>query len=199
MVAGLFSLMPFAAASVDFYTAGGFFGPNSSTGNLLFSDATGTASTAVYFGGGGSSGVLTGPGTYTDVDFGQFSVQTTGTPGVEYLQPGNSFSIVLIQTAPTSNYQYLGTSFLTGTISSSAGGLLVLGFDPAANSASFDNGAETYTLNTEYDIPIDANGNATFTLTGTVNVVPEPSTWAMMLAAASLLIMAQRFRRMWIA
>ena len=182
-----------AKADIGFDTAGGFTGPDSSGGNLLFEDQTGTATTVLSIAGAPAT-LIPGPGTYTNVDFGTFKVNTTGTPGTESLQPGNQLEFVIIENSPTSNSEALFSSTVAGTITN-AGGVVSIDFTPGSDSLSFDGGAETFTVNDVNNIIVGTDGNASVNLLGTVTVVPEPASVWLLCAGGGVLLAFRFFRR----
>jgi hypothetical protein len=172
----LWSVAP-AMANLIFTTSGTFSGPNSSGSNLLFTDASGSATTSVSLAGAPSAS-LPIPGIYSNQNFGTFNVSTMNGPvGTEYLQPGNQLDVVIHQSNPAANpsSQSILSSLIQGTVVSS-GGALFVDFAPGSDSVSFNGGAQKYTVNDVNPVLIDSTGSASVELQGTVEVTPSPSS-----------------------
>ncbi len=170
----LWSAAP-ARASLMFTTAGGFTGTDAIPGgDLLFNDITGTAVTEVSFSGPPAAS-LPIPGTYPNQDFGLFTVATTGDVGIEYLKPGDTFNVEVLQSSPSNSSTSINSTLISGTVIGTSGAMFVQ-FTPGSDSISFDGGAEKYIFNDITPITIDSHGNGTASLTGTVVATPSPSS-----------------------
>ena len=153
--------------------------PSSSISTIMLAPGLSyTNSTFDVNSSGGIAAIGNAPSVSNFNNLGSFSA--TGDTGT---YTGNNFDLLVSFTAPagTSPGTALFTDVITGSVSSGSGAVIV-DFDSAPQTFSFDGGTFSFSVN-NVSLTIAPNLPNSIAVSGQILVtsVPEPSTWAMMI------------------
>jgi hypothetical protein len=152
---------------------------NSSTTTPLAPGLSYTNSTFDVTSSGGIAAIGNAPSAVNFNNLGSFSA--TGVTGT---YTGNNFDLLVSFTAPagTSPGTALFTDVITGSVTSGSGGAVIVTFDSALKTFTYDEGAFTFSVN-NVSLTVSPELSNSIAVSGQILVqaVPEPSTWAMMI------------------
>ncbi len=152
---------------------------NSPTTITLLPGLSYTNSTFDVTSSGGIAAIGNKPGPVNFNNLGSFSA--TGVTG-EYT--GNNFDLLVSFLAPagTSPGTALFTDVITGSVTSGIGGAVIITFESALKTFTYDGGAFTFSVN-NVSLTVSPVVEDSIPVSGQILVqaVPEPSTWAMMI------------------
>jgi hypothetical protein len=156
---------------------------------LTYNNSTFNATTSGGFLSLGSTGALTPEGNFNNL--GSFTLT-----GEANNYNGNAFDLLVTFTAPagTNPGQAVFTDTITGSVTANAQGGVFINFDNTPQSFTFDGGTFDFFVN---DVSLTA-GN-TIALSGTiiaqVTAIPEPETYALLMAGLAAVGFMTRRRR----
>jgi hypothetical protein len=175
------------ASAVEFigYTNGCFgsacvpVANSTSTTITLLPGLTYTNSTFDVSSSGGIAAIGNAPSSVNFNNLGSFHAS-----GVDGTYTGNNFDLLVSFTAPTGTNpgSTLFTDVITGSVTSGVGGAVIITFDSALKSFTYDGGAFTFSVN-NVSLTVSPEQQNSIAVSGQILVtaVPEASTWAMMI------------------